>query len=173
MSSPVAVVVMGVSGAGKSTVAIALAQRLGWELQEGDELHSAANIAKMAAGEPLTDDDRQPWLEQVRARIDQWLAAGTSGVVTCSALKRSYRDRLATDGVVFAALQLDRAALAERLARRTGHFMGVDLLDSQLATYETPTDEESMVSIDADQDLDSIVDQLVSRLHLSGTKPGR
>lgn len=167
MSTPVVVVVMGVAGAGKSTVATALARRLGWELQEGDDLHPSANIAKMAAGEPLTDDDRRPWLDQVRARIDQWLAAGTSGVVTCSALKRAYRDRLATDGVVFAVLHLDRATLAERLDRRSGHFMGADLLDSQLATYEPATDDEPAVSIDADQDLDAIVDQLISRLHLT------
>ncbi|HEX4098071.1 MAG TPA: gluconokinase, partial [Caulobacteraceae bacterium] len=94
MSTPIALVVMGVSGSGKSTIAAPLAKALGWDFKEGDELHPPANIEKMASGHPLTDADRWPWLHAVRAWIDAEVAAGRSGVITCSALKRAYRDRL-------------------------------------------------------------------------------
>ena len=105
------VVMMGVSGAGKSTIARRLASVLGWDFAEGDELHSAANVAKMAAGQPLTDADRRPWLEQVAHWIDTEIKAGRSGVVTCSALKRAYRDMLRRPQVLFVYLSVPRADL--------------------------------------------------------------
>ncbi len=117
------VVMMGVSGAGKSTIARRLASVLGWDFAEGDELHSAANVAKMAAGEPLTDADRRPWLEQVAHWIDTEIKAGRSGVVTCSALKHAYRDMLRRPQVLFVYLSVPRADLEQRLASRPRHYM--------------------------------------------------
>lgn len=130
------VVVMGVSGSGKSTVGEQLAARLGVPFVDGDALHPAANVAKMASGVPLTDEDRIPWLRAVGRAL-----AGTSPegvVVACSALKRGYRDLIRSEapGAVFAELDGDRAVLAARMAARPGHFMPVTLLDSQLATLE-------------------------------------
>jgi gluconokinase len=129
------IVVMGVSGSGKSTLARALAEAWNWDFQEGDELHPPANIDKMRAGLALDDDDRQPWLERVAAWIAAELARGRDGVVTCSALKRRYRDRLrrAGAGVRFVCIELPPAELERRLRRRR-HFMPASLLDSQLRT---------------------------------------
>jgi gluconokinase len=143
------VVVMGVSGAGKSTVAALLAERLGWDFAEGDRFHPAANVAKMAAGEPLSDADRRPWLAAIARWIDGELVAGRRGVVTCSALKRSYRDQLRRPGVLFVYLEVPPAELARRLARRAGHFMPPSLLDSQLETLEPPGPDEDAVTINA------------------------
>ena len=137
-AAPLVLVVMGVSGVGKTTLAKALAERLGWPFQEGDDLHPAANIAKMKAGIPLDDADRAPWLTAVGAWIDGQLGAGRSGVITCSALKRAYRDRL-TGGrprVVFVFDQLGEKAAAERIAGRKGHFMPPSLLASQFADLQ-------------------------------------
>ena len=147
-SAPV-IVVMGVSGCGKSTVASRLADHLGWDMAEGDEMHSAANVAKMAAGEPLTDADRWPWLTKVAAWIDAQTDAGGSGVITCSALKRSYRDRLRRDNVLFVYLRVPREILAARLGARAGHYMPASLLDSQLAALEEPGHDERAITIDA------------------------
>jgi gluconokinase len=144
------VVVMGVSGAGKSTVTRRVSKRLGWDFEEGDALHPAANVAKMAAGEPLTDADRRPWLEAVAAWIDAELESGRHGVITCSALKRRYRDQLRRPGVLFVHIDVPRAELRRRLARRRGHFMPASLLDSQLATLEPPTADEDALTIRAD-----------------------
>ena len=132
------IVVMGVSGSGKTTVAEGLAAQLGWGFVEGDELHPAANVAKMAAGTPLDDDDRRPWLRRVAEVIGEHERAGTSFLLTCSALKRSYRDLL-RDGhpsVWFAHVHPPEELLRERLAKRTGHYMPSSLLDSQLAVLE-------------------------------------
>ena len=144
------VVLMGVSGCGKSTVGGVLAGRLGWPLAEGDDLHPPENVAKMAAGHPLDDDDRRPWLERIRAWIDGRLAAGESGLVTCSALKRRYRDVLRGTGgdVVFVYLHGTREQLLARLTTRQGHFMPASLLDSQLADLEPPEPDERAVRID-------------------------
>jgi gluconokinase len=139
---------MGVAGSGKSTVGRALADALGWDFCEGDDLHPAENVAKMAAGEPLTDDDRRPWLARVRAWIDEHVAAGTPGVITCSALKRAYRDVLRDEHVVFVNLHGTREQLVTRLAARQGHFMPVSLLDSQLATLEPLGPDERAVAVD-------------------------
>jgi gluconokinase len=143
-------VVMGVAGVGKSTLGEALAERLGWPFQEGDALHPAANIAKMKAGQPLTDADRLPWLDAIGAWIDGQLGAGCSGVVTCSALKRAYRDRLAKGrpGVTFVFIELDQARVAERMASRQGHFMPPSLLASQFAALEPPGPDEPVIVVD-------------------------
>jgi gluconokinase len=141
-------VVMGVTGSGKSTLAALLAQRLGWPLQEGDALHPQANVDKMAAGQPLDDADRQPWLRLVAAWIDARAAAGEPGIVTCSALKRAYRDVLRREGVRFVHLTGERDLLAQRMQDRSGHFMPPSLLDSQLATLEAPGVDEAAITID-------------------------
>lgn len=148
-------VIMGVSGSGKSTVAEALAAQLGWELLEGDDLHPAANIAKMAAGHPLTDADREPWLEAIAAWIAQRVDAGESGLVTCSALKRSYRDILRAPMIrhpeaelTFVLLTGSRELLLQRMTERPGHFMPASLLDSQLATLEPPGPDENSVTVE-------------------------
>ncbi|MET9487132.1 gluconokinase [Nocardia sp. NPDC006630] len=152
---PRIVVVMGVSGSGKSTLGQTLATALGWDFLEGDDLHPAANIAKMAAGQPLTDDDRRPWL----AAISQWMsgetAAGRSGIVTCSALKHSYRDMLRHSMIdhpeadlTFLYLSGSRDRLERRLTTRTDHFMPPGLLDSQLGTLEVPTPGEGIITIE-------------------------
>lgn len=133
-------IVMGVTGSGKSTVGKRTAQRLGWTFVDGDTLHPAANVEKMRAGVPLDDADRQPWLASIVQTLRQWRAAGRCGVVACSALRRGYRATL-VDGhkdVGFVYLHGSRALLARRLSARRGHFMPSGLLDSQLATLEEP-----------------------------------
>lgn len=145
---PPVLVVMGVAGSGKSTVAGVLAGRLGWELCEGDDLHPPGNVAKMAAGQPLNDDDRWPWLARVREWIDERLRAGEPGIITCSALKRRYRDMLRDDHVVFVHLSGSREQLLARLTSRYGHFMPASLLDSQFADLEPPGPDEQAVTID-------------------------
>ncbi|HEX3335326.1 MAG TPA: gluconokinase [Jatrophihabitans sp.] len=155
---------MGVSGCGKSTIAGLLAGRLGWPLQEGDDLHPAANIAKMAAGQPLTDADRRLWLVRVREWAAEREARGESGIVTCSALKRRYRDVLRDEHVFFVYLAGTREQLLARLTARQGHFMPASLLDSQLADLEPPGADEQAIRIDigpspADQ-ATAIVDKL-------------
>jgi gluconokinase len=145
---PPVLVVMGVAGCGKSTLASLLAQRLGWPLQEGDALHPQANVDKMAAGQPLDDADRWPWLHLIAAWIDARVAAGEPGIVTCSALKRTYRDLLRREGVRFVHLTGSRELLEWRMQVRSGHFMPPSLLDSQLATLEAPGADEHAITID-------------------------
>ncbi|MFF8813171.1 gluconokinase [Streptomyces pactum] len=141
------VVVMGVSGTGKSTVGALLADRLGVPYAEGDAFHSPANIAKMSAGTPLDDADRLPWLDAIGAWARDHRSTG--GVVSCSALKRSYRDRLraAAPGLFFLHLTGDRDLIAERMAARTGHFMTGALLDSQFATLEPLQPDETGLAL--------------------------
>lgn len=148
--NPVHIVVMGVSGSGKTTVAGILGDRLGWTVIEADDLHPKSNIDKMASGHPLDDDDRAPWLVKIRDVMAGFDADGKSTVVTCSALKRSYRDilREAGDNVVFMHLHGARDLLESRLNARTGHFMPADLLDSQFATLEALQDDELGAEID-------------------------
>jgi gluconokinase len=159
-------VVMGVSGSGKTTVARGVAEREGWKLVEGDDFHPPANVAKMRAGTPLTDDDRWPWLRAIAAEIDAMRARGESAVVTCSALKRAYRDILIGDrpDVVLVYLQGSKALIAERLAARKGHFMPPTLLDSQFATLEEPGPDENPVVVSIAQPADAIVDDVVRQL---------
>jgi gluconokinase len=134
------IIVMGVTGAGKTTVGRRLARTLGWRFHDADDFHPPENKAKMHAGVPLTDEDRWPWLQALRAVIEQALADGAGAVVTCSALKRAYRDVLSggLQGVRYVHLTGDPAVLAARLAGRRGHFMNPALLESQIATLETP-----------------------------------
>ncbi|MDA8067428.1 MAG: gluconokinase [Actinomycetota bacterium] len=146
------VVLMGVSGSGKSTVGKELARQLGWDFAEGDDFHAPASIAKMAAGHELTDDDRWPWLRQIADWIEHELSAGRCGVITCSALRRVYRDVLRRPGVVFVHLSVPPEELAQRLTERTGHFMPASLLRSQLETLETPEEEEQAVIVEATGD---------------------
>jgi gluconokinase len=145
---PPVLVMMGVTGSGKSTVASLLADRLDWPFEEGDDLHPEANVKKMAQGHPLTDEDRWPWLARVRAWIDERVAAGEPGIITCSALKRSYRDVLRNEHVLFVYLAGTREQLLIRLRARQGHFMPVSLLDSQLADLEPPGADEQAIRID-------------------------
>ena len=159
MPSPV--VVMGVSGSGKSTVGAALAQRLRVPFVDADTLHPPANIAKMAAGEPLDDDDRYPWLE----RVGEWLADHRDGgVVSCSALKRKYRDQLRAHcpQVEFLHLSGSAEVIGRRLAARTGHFMPAALLRSQFDTLEPLGADEAGVTVDVDHDVDAIVDAFLA-----------
>ncbi|OBF61825.1 gluconate kinase [Mycobacterium sp. 852002-51971_SCH5477799-a] len=160
MSEPAPVVVMGVSGSGKSTVGAALARRLRVPFVDADTMHTAANIAKMAAGEPLDDDDRYPWLE----RVGDWLAAHRDGgVVSCSALKRAYRDQLRAHcpGVEFLHLSGSAELIGGRLAARTEHFMPLALLRSQLDTLEPLGTDEAGSTVDIGPDVDAIVDAVV------------
>lgn len=162
-------VVMGVSGTGKSTVATLLAGRLGWDLEEGDDLHPAANVRKMAAGEPLTDQDRRPWLDAVAAWITEHTTAGRPGVITCSALRRRYRDRLRGDHVLFVHLTGTRSLLEERLTARVDHFMPAALLDSQLETLETPGPDENVLTVDVGGSPGEVTAEILRRLGLPVT----
>jgi carbohydrate kinase (thermoresistant glucokinase family) len=166
IGAPTVAVVMGVSGSGKTTVAVLLAAALGWEFQEGDALHPPANVEKMSRGVPLTDEDRWPWLELIARRIDGWLAAGRSGVVTCSALKHAYRRLIVGDRprVRLVYLQGDRALIHQRMAARHEHFMPLALLDSQLATLEEPGPEERPITVPIGGTPSEIVAQVVRRL---------
>lgn len=161
MGSPV--VVMGVSGSGKSTVGAALAQRMRVPFADGDDFHPAANIAKMSAGHALDDDDRYPWLEA----IGEWLAGHhAGGVMSCSALKRKYRDQLRRhcSDVVYLYLSGSPEVIRKRQASRPGHFMPAALLDSQFATLEPLGPDETGIAIDVDQSIDAIVDEYVERI---------
>jgi gluconokinase len=165
-SGTTSVVVMGVSGSGKSTVAEVLVERLGWEFAEGDDLHPPANVEKMRAGHPLDDDDRRPWLRALAAWIGERERAGRPVVVTCSALKRSYRDLL-RDGhpsVWFAHVTADPEVLRQRIGHRTGHYMPASLLDSQLATLEPLQDDEPGARISGNGPPDAVVDHLLAAL---------
>jgi gluconokinase len=160
------VVVMGVSGSGKTTVAAGIARAEGWTLLEGDSFHPPANIAKMHAGTPLTDEDRWPWLRAIAAREDELLAAGQSAVVACSALKRSYRDILIGErgGTILMYLRGSQALIAERMKARKGHFMPPALLDSQFATLEAPGPDERAIVVDIGGSAEMIVADAVRLL---------
>ncbi|MEZ2128643.1 MULTISPECIES: gluconokinase [unclassified Sinorhizobium] len=164
VSGPIGpLVVMGVSGCGKTSVGKLLASSLGYTFIEGDSRHSAANVEKMRKGIPLTDDDRWPWLETLGAE----LAAGGETVISCSALKRSYRDLLRNEAgrtITFVFLQGTRTMLAARMSGRKGHYMPLSLLDSQLATLELPTSERDVVAIEIDQPLERIVSMAIARI---------
>ncbi|MFT4305356.1 MAG: gluconokinase [Microbacterium sp.] len=164
---PAVLVFMGVSSTGKSTVAAMLAGRLGWPFQEGDDLHPAANVAKMAAGHALDDADRAPWLDTVAAWIDERIDRGEPGIVTCSALKRRYRDVLRRDEVTFVHFTGDRALILDRMMRRQGHFMPPALLDSQFGTLEPPAPDERSIAVDVARTPAQQADEIVRRLGLA------
>jgi gluconokinase len=160
------IVVMGVSGSGKTSVAQELTRQLGWDYVEGDDLHPEANIAKMAGGNPLDDEDRWPWLQRIAEVIGAHEAAGKGLIVTCSALKRSYRDLLREGhpSVWFAHVDVSRDVLAERLQHRTGHYMPPSLLDSQLTTLEPLGDGEPGDVIAGSGPLEQTVTELLTDL---------
>jgi gluconokinase len=166
---PQHLVVMGVAGSGKTTVATLLARYLGTEYAEADQFHPQANIDKMSSGTPLTDEDRWPWLEAIRDWLSAEAQAGRSGVVTCSALKRSYRDLLRTaDGrVLFVHLDGSPELLAERMQHRSGHFMPTSLLPSQLATLEPLSDDEPGFTLDVAAPPELLVEEILARTDLS------
>lgn len=160
------VVVMGVSGSGKTTVAKELAKALGAQFLEGDDLHPPANVEKMSRGTPLDDADRLPWLRRIAREIDAWRARGEAGVVTCSALKRSYRDILIGDrpDVALVYLRGSRELIQQRMAARHAHFMPVALLDSQFATLQEPTPDERPITVDVDGTPAEIVAAILATL---------
>jgi ribose 5-phosphate isomerase A len=164
--SPPILVIMGISGAGKSTIAEELTARLGWPFEEGDALHPAANIAKMHARIPLTDADRRPWLERVAAWIDGQRAKKEPGIITCSALKRSYREIIIGDRpeVRLVYLRGGRDLIAEHLAARSGHFMPVSLLMSQIDTLEEPDPSEDPLTLDVGPPASQIAEEIIRLL---------
>ena len=166
---PFVLVLMGVSGCGKSTVAGLLAGRLGWAFEEGDDLHPAANVEKMASGHPLDDEDRWRWLAKVAEWIGEHIDAGEPGIVTCSALKKSYRDVLRGERVVFVYLAGTREQIARRLAARHGHFMPASLLDSQFDALEPPTPEENSITVEIGASASVEADEIMTCL---GVIPG-
>jgi ribose 5-phosphate isomerase A len=172
--SPPILVVMGVSGAGKTTIGEELAARLGWPFEEGDSLHPEANVAKMHAGIPLTDADRQPWLTRVAAWIDGQRAAKRPGIITCSALKRAYRDVIIGDRpeVRLVYLRGGRDLIAEHLSGRKGHFMPASLLQSQIDTLEGPDPDEDPLIVDVGPSAAQVADEIIRQLGTSATVAG-
>jgi gluconokinase len=172
--APCALVVMGVSGSGKSTIAERLAERLAWSYEDGDRFHPASNVAKMSAGHPLTDDDRWPWLLAIADEIDRVCFAGEHAVIACSALKRAYRDVLVhgRNDVRIVYLDGTQQLIAGRLAQRKGHFMPPGLLASQFKTLEPPDDSEKPVTVSIDASVDAIVNDIVRQLGLGAAQSG-
>lgn len=171
MDTPRHIVVMGISGSGKTTIATRLAERLRWVFAEADEFHPAANIEKMSAGTPLTDEDRWPWLDAMQAWMTEQAQAGRSTVVTCSALKRSYRDVLtqAEGTTSFVHLIGDTNLILDRMKTRTGHFMPQSLLPSQISTLEPLEPDEHGVKIENTGTPDEVTERVVSELDLRST----
>ena len=172
ITKPVIVVVMGVSGSGKTTVAALLAAALGCQFQEGDDLHPRENVEKMHGGTPLTDADRMGWLHKIADEIDGWRARGESGVLTCSALKRSYRDIIigSRPGVTLVYLKGSYDLIRRRMLARHEHFMPVALLDSQFATLQEPTPVEHPITVDVSGRPADIAVEIVHQLeHRQGS----
>lgn len=160
----VVIVLMGVSGAGKTTVGPLLARQLGWGFADADDAHPAANVEKMGSGIPLTDADRAPWLETLGSLIADWIKSGTSAVLACSALRHAYREKLRVDPQVRVVyLKASPELLSQRLRERRGHYMKKEMLESQLATLEEP---EHALTVDASQTPDNIVREIRRRLGL-------
>ena len=163
---PAILIVTGVAGSGKTTIATALAEQLDWPFEEGDQLHPASDAIKMHSSHPLDDHEQWPWLEKVAVWIDGWRQAGKSGVMTCSALKRSYRDFL-TSGrpeVRVVYLHGEKAVIATRLAARKGYFMQTRLLDSHFAILEEPDPDEDSIRVEADRPKEDIVAEIRARV---------
>src|SRR3954467_11256688 len=169
VEAPCALIVMGVSGSGKSTVAEALGERLGWRFEDGDSFHPKSNVEKMRAGHPLTDEDRWPWLNAIADEIERVCAARGHVVVACSALKRAYRDVLlrGRDDVRFVSLNGTQQLIAQRLALRKNHFMPPGLLDSQFRTLEPPGLDEKVIDVSINATVEGIVGDIISKLKAS------
>jgi gluconokinase len=167
--TPCALIVMGVSGSGKTTVASKLAGRLHWTFEDGDRFHPKSNVEKMRAGQPLTDEDRWPWLNAIADEVERLCTAGGHAVIACSALKRTYRDVLlrGRDDVRFVFLNGTQQLIAHRLSLRKDHFMPPGLLDSQFRTLEPPGLDEDAIDVSIDATVDAIVDDIVSKLEAS------
>ncbi|WP_238019422.1 gluconokinase [Dactylosporangium sp. AC04546] len=161
--APPIFIVMGVAGTGKTTVGALLAGRLGWVYAEADDFHPPSNVEKMSAGQPLTDADRGPWLEAIGRWIDERAAAGEPGVITCSGLKRTYRDRLRAGRpqVRMVLLEGSRELITRRLTARHGHFMRVEMLDSQLADLELPQPDEGVTEVSIEPSPNEIVEAIL------------
>ena len=166
--APHALIVMGVSGSGKTTIGEQLAARIGWRYEDADTFHPASNVAKMSAGQPLTDEDRWPWLRAIAAEIDRTIEAGERIVIGCSALRRVYRDILVHGRSDIRIVYLDgtQALIAGRLGERKGHFMPPGLLTSQFATLEPPETTEHAVTVSIDAPVEAIVDDILRQLKL-------
>jgi gluconokinase len=164
----VIVIVFGVSGAGKTTIGKLLTQELGWRFYEADDFHSQANIEKMRSGIRLTDEDRWPWLENLRQLIKRSLEAGENAVLACSALKRAYRERLrVSDEVKFVFLRGDYALIEKQLRQRRGHFMNPELLRSQFADLEEPKPDEDVLTVESGRTPQGLVKEIKGKLHLA------
>ena len=161
-----AIVVMGVTGCGKTAVGEAIARRLGWRFVEGDRLHPAENVAKMSNGQPLTDADREGWLDAIGAAIASGTADGSGVVAACSALKRRYRDRLRSFqlDILFVHLSIDRETAWQRVSSRKGHFMPASLVDSQFADLEPPQADEFAINLNGLEPIDALSTQSVDRV---------
>jgi gluconokinase len=167
----VIVIIFGVSGAGKTTVGKLLAREFGWRFIEAYDFHPPGNIEKMRSGNPLTDNDRWPWLERLRQQIEQLLSARENAVLACSALKRTYRDRLRVSGEVkFVLLRGDYALVEKQLRSRHGHFMNPELLRSQFADLEEPKPDEDVATIELRRKPQELVEDIKAKLHLAGKR---
>lgn len=168
--APCTLIVMGVSGSGKSTIAEALGQRLGWRFEDGDSFHPPSNVEKMRAGHPLTDEDRWPWLNAIADEIARVCERREHVIIACSALKHAYRDVLlrGRDDVRFVFLKGTKELIAERLAQRKGHFMPPGLLASQFETLEPPEAGEHVITVSIDETVGAIVDGIVRQLRRVG-----
>jgi len=167
----VIVIIFGVSGAGKTTIGKLLAEELGWRFLEADDFHPRANVEKMRRGVPLTDEDRWPWLENLRQLIKRSLEAGENAVLACSALKRAYRERLrVSDEVKFVFLRGDYAVIQKQLRQRRGHFMNPELLRSQFTDLEEPKPDEDALTIELGRTPEEIVKEIKAKLHLAGKR---
>jgi gluconokinase len=165
---------MGVSGSGKTTVGDRLATRLCWRYEDADTFHPPSNVAKMSAGQPLTDEDRWPWLKAIAAEIDRVCAAGEHAVIGCSALRRAYRDMLVhgRSDIRIIYLKGTQALIADRLSDRKGHFMPPGLLRSQFKTLEPPTEDEHVVTVSIEGPIEAIVEDILRQLALPSAEQG-
>jgi gluconokinase len=173
--APCALIVMGVSGSGKSTIAAELAKQLSWTFEDGDRFHPASNVAKMSAGHPLTDEDRWPWLQAIADEIDRVCKADGHVVIACSALKRAYRNILVhgRDDVRIVFLEGSQALIADRLAQRKNHFMPPGLLDSQFKALEPPQADEHPFTVSIDAPVETIVNNIVAQVATQSTEQVR